>query len=80
MKNYLREFLETFQFPDAAKTQLIAVYDELCEKGGEIQLFDFVNRYKQGLLTYDESLQKIEMLANEKGINYLYILLYIYVR
>ena len=71
MKNYLREFLETFQFPDAAKTQLIAVYDELCEKGGEIQLFDFVNRYKQGLLTYDKSLQKIEMLANEKGINYL---------
>ena len=70
MKSYLCDFLQNFQFPDEAKTQLLAFYDELCEKDGSNLFSNYISEYKSGVVNYDAAIDKVKDLAGEKKISF----------
>ncbi|MBQ8685377.1 MAG: DUF5596 domain-containing protein [Clostridia bacterium] len=77
-RRYLIDFLDSFAYPQAAKTALLNAYQRLTDGGKAEEFFRYVQEYETGALSYDDGINAVRNIAKETDIHeYTLILLYL---
>lgn len=68
-KQYVIDFLVDFEFPDGAQAALAAAYDKLTATGMEAPLRRTVEKYEKKILSYNECIEQVKLIAIRGGLH-----------